>query len=205
MPDILPPLLLTLLVRGLVGLCVVAVFTAVLINFLQARMAGRVAHEQRSIVATGTMIGFFVAYYLLIQAGLRQGFGVHVPSDTTLLLMLQLIGLLLVMTGAAVNILGRVRLGRNWANQATVYDDHTLVTRGIFGVVRHPLYASLIWMFYGAGLVYVNYAALLATTLLFVPAMIYRARLEERLLEERFPEYTDYRRRVGMFLPKIMS
>jgi len=36
---------------------------------------------------------------------------------------------------------------------------------------------------------------------IFLPAMIYRARQEEAILSATFPNYAQYRRRTGMFLP----
>jgi protein-S-isoprenylcysteine O-methyltransferase Ste14 len=112
-----------------------------------------------------------------------------------------LVGTIAVVVGATVNVLGRHSLGRNWANQVTVYESQTLVTSGIFGWLRHPLYASLIWMFVGAALAYHNAAAMAAALLLFVPAMYYRSGQEEHLLSERFPEYAAYRARTGRFFP----
>ena len=105
----------------------------------------------------------------------------------------------LIVLGCGVNIAGRLNLGRNWANQVTIYEDQRLVTGVVYRLVRHPLYASLIWMFYGASLVYANVAAALANTLVFVPFMIYRARQEEKLLLKEFKDYAAYRARVGMF------
>ncbi|HEX9107237.1 MAG TPA: isoprenylcysteine carboxylmethyltransferase family protein, partial [Longimicrobiales bacterium] len=104
--------------------------------------------------------------------------------------------------GAVVNVAGRVNLGRNWADQITEYRDQSLVQRGAYALVRHPLYASITWMFVGAALIYRNAVLLGATLLVFLPAMVRRARQEERLLEQRFPEYHGYRRRVGMLFPR---
>ena len=182
----------------LVVLCVAAVLAAVAWNFLRARLSGQVAERQRSPVATGTMLLFTFGVYLLIH----HHIGV-LQLEPAIIIPLLCLGLVLMVVGCIVNLLGRLRLGRNWANQVTVYEDQTLVTGGVFGVVRHPLYASLIWMFYGASLVYLNYAALLATVFIFIPAVYYRAKQEEKLLEAQFPEYEAYRRKVGMFFLKI--
>ena len=114
------------------------------------------------------------------------------------------LGLVLVVAGAAVNILGRLALGRNWANHIKIYNDHSLVVNNVYGFVRHPLYASLIWMFLGASLVYFNFLAFLANALVFVPFMYYRAKQEEELLAKEFEKYKDYQKKVGMFFPKIL-
>ena len=189
-----------LIARRIVPLCVVALALAVLRNFRRAEQSRRVAREQKSLVATGTMTGFTVCFGLLIHLGTRTGIGV-LPVAGIAHTVLVGIGLFLMIAGTATNILGRFQLGENWANQATVYDDQTLVTRGVYALVRHPLYASLIWMFYGASLIYLNWTAFLANSLIFVPMMCYRAGIEEGMLGECFPEYKSYRQAVGMLLP----
>jgi protein-S-isoprenylcysteine O-methyltransferase Ste14 len=146
------------------------------------------------------MTAFCVAFFGILHAGVRWGFGIA-PVSGSLRTALILVGLVLLALGTTVNVVGRAELGRNWANQATIYEDQTLVVDGLYGVVRHPLYASLLWMLTGVSLVYLNYAALAATMLVFLPMVSARARLEEDMLTKRFPEYDNYRQRVGRFLP----
>lgn len=194
-----PAGVLSLVASLVITLCVIVVFGAVFINFMICRPgAGGVKQERRSVVATGSMTLFFVGYYLLIKFRLGE-LPLH---DFNLRLVMAVAGLGVIVFGCAVNVAGRLWLGRNWANQATIYDGQRLVTSGVYGWVRHPLYASIIWMFYGASLVYANAAAFLANTLIFIPFMAYRARLEERMLEREFQEYGAYRGRVGMFFWK---
>ena len=177
---------------------VAVVVAAVLFNFLEARRAARTATETRSPVATGTMSLFFVLLWALLRT--RTG-AVAVPDPAAT--VLAALGTALVVLGAAVNVAGRGRLAAGWANHVKVYTDHVLVTEGVFGVVRHPLYASLIWMGLGAAIEFANPLAAAAVAFLFIPMMVFRARQEERALEERFPGYAAYRRRVGMLFPRL--
>ena len=183
----------------LVALSVFAVLTAVLIDFIEIHKKSQTKKEKKSIVATGTMLLFFMLFYAVIRLRLGQ-VPVNPPS---LRMCFVLAGLALVITGAITNILGRLALGRNWANHIKIYSDHALVSGGAYKIVRHPLYASLIWMFLGASLVYLNYLAFLANAIIFVPFMYYRAKQEEDLLSKEFEEYKDYQKNVGMFFPKI--
>jgi protein-S-isoprenylcysteine O-methyltransferase Ste14 len=178
-----------------VSLSVVSVLFAVVLSF-SYRSREVDYNEQPCPVATFTMVLFFVGYYLLIR--FRVG---SIDVRDGLALALAIVGLPLVVIGAAVNLLGRKQLGSNWADQATLYANQSLVTTGLFGYVRHPLYASLIWMFIGAGLSYHNVVALLATFVVFVPAMIWRANLEEKMLALRFPEYAEYQKHAGRLIP----
>lgn len=190
-----------MVVSLLVALCVAVIFTAVIIDFILFSSQRRVRREQRSLVDTATMTGFFVFFYLILQSG--RGY-VLWPSDLTANLSM-FIGLLMVISGCAANLAGRFSLGGNWANHIKIYEGHQLVKSGIYKLIRHPLYASIIMMFYGACLVYLNLLALAAVTLIFVPFMVYRARQEEALLEQQFAEYKQYQRETGMFFPRIIT
>ncbi len=182
------------------GLCVGVVLGAVAWSFSRGRPAEEAERRVRSPIATASMMGFLG--FFLIPLATRLGMAALAPGARRPAMLL---GLAMLAAGAAVNVAGRVALGRNWADQVTVYRDQTLIQSGVFGFVRHPLYASLIWMFVGGALVFRNVVALLATILVFVPAMVVRGRQEERLLEGRFPEYADYRRRVGMLFPRLVA
>ena len=111
----------------------------------------------------------------------------------------------MIILGCIINIAGRFNLGKNWANQVKIYNNQTFTRKGMFKIVRHPLYSSLMLMFYGACLVYPNYLAFLANTFIFIPFMYYRAKQEESLLLKTFKEYKQYKKEVGMFFPKIIK
>lgn len=181
------------------SLCVLAVFIAVLIDFVEFQKRDRVKKTKKSLVETGTMFLFFFFFYSLI----RFGIGRFDWPLSPLKICLIAVGVVVMIFSAAVNILGRVKLGKNWANQIKIYQDHFLVSTGVYRLVRHPLYASIIWMFFGACLVYSNYAAALANSLIFIPFMYHRAKQEEDLLSKEFKDYNNYQKNVGMFFPKI--
>jgi protein-S-isoprenylcysteine O-methyltransferase Ste14 len=69
-----------------------------------------------------------------------------------------------------------------------------LVRRGPFRYLRHPIYVGGALFFAGLALVFSVYA--LALTAVLAAFWIAKARLEERHLLERFPEYAEYRRRT---------
>jgi protein-S-isoprenylcysteine O-methyltransferase Ste14 len=187
-----------LAVALLLCLCAFAIIISIVINFIESRSRGKARTEKKSIVATGTMTLFFLCFYLLIRFGIGAVKMTHVPFH----IVCALIGLAMVICGCIVNIRGRLDLGANWANHIKIYEGHELIERGIFRRVRHPLYASLMLIFYGASLIYLNVAAFLANTFIFIPFMYYRARQEEVLLERQFPGYRQYREKTGMFVPK---
>lgn len=81
--------------------------------------------------------------------------------------------------------------------------DHSqLVQHGVYALVRHPLYSSLLFAALGWTLFTLSlaHALLLPVGLWFFN---YKASREEAWLTERHPEYADYARRVKKFIPWV--
>lgn len=193
-----PPLAIA--VTLVISLAALIVIAGVVMDFhAYHRQDRQVVKGATSVIETGSMAAFFVGYYLVIKLRLLElGIGGAVR------LWMVLVGLVLVVLGSVFNIWGRLVLKAAWANQIKIYEGHELVTRGPFAVVRHPLYASLIWAFVGGSLVYANPLALALTLGVFVPMMLARSRAEDVLLGEAFgPQFEEYRRRTGRFFPKL--
>jgi protein-S-isoprenylcysteine O-methyltransferase Ste14 len=180
-------------------LCVIVILLAILIDFVRYHRPEASKRKKNSLVETGSMLLYFLVFCFFLQSGFGRMVLHPVPAGN----MVIAAGTLLVLSGCYINVSGRLALRHNWANQVTIYRDQTLVTNGIYRYVRHPLYASLIGMFLGCCLIYSHLAALLSVILIFIPMMVYRARQEEMLLLDEFRDYPEYRKRTGMFFPKI--
>jgi protein-S-isoprenylcysteine O-methyltransferase Ste14 len=181
---------------ALTAICVLIMLTAIVVNFLNTQKP-REYKERRSPVATASMTSFFILLYVTI----RLRWTALEPSGW---IAFRSFGLALMLFGTAFNVWGRLYLKTNWSDHVRIYDDQTLITTGPYRIVRHPLYASIIWMFYGAAIAYLNPLAALENTLLFIPAMIYRSNLEENVLHETFGDrYSNYRKKTGRFFPML--
>lgn len=78
----------------------------------------------------------------------------------------------------------------------------TLIERGPYRRVRHPMYAAVLLA--GAGAVVANGDAIHALWLaLLVLVLWIKIGREERLLRARYPGYADYRRRVKALVPGL--
>lgn len=190
--------LFVVIIQAILSLCVFSIFLAIFIDFALYSRKEQVHKEKKSVVETGTMTLFFLVFCGIVKS--QVGF-ISIPDKMTNGGLI-ILGTLMIALGTCMNIVGRLNLGRNWANQIKIYDEHTLVQTGMYQWVRHPLYASIIYMFYGACLVYRNLFAFLAVSLVFIPFMYYRAKQEENLLGQGFPEYCHYQQKTGMFFPK---
>ncbi|ETA79034.1 methyltransferase family protein [Youngiibacter fragilis] len=178
---------------------VTILFAAIAMDFMLFEKKGGVKREKRSIVATGTMTLFYLVYFIVIWSRT----GAIITEGSIGIKAVRMAGTVLVALGSAMNILGRLSLKGNWADHVRIYKDQTLVETGIYGIVRHPLYSSLMVMLYGGSLAYLNWASAVLTTFVFIPFMYYRAKQEETFLLQEFERYEDYRKRVGMFFPKF--
>jgi len=140
-------------------------------------------------------LGFIGNYQLL--AWLGTFFLPHLAVDTTstLLNMRNEIGIFLTALGFMEFCIGA----------AQVYYHKLLrkgaVTGGIYTIIRHPQYVSLMLCSFGLLVLWPRYLVLLSfVAMVFV--YYFLARLEERECESKFGDsYIEYKNRTGMFLP----
>jgi protein-S-isoprenylcysteine O-methyltransferase Ste14 len=95
-------------------------------------------------------------------------------------------------------------LGRNWSVTLEVRDRHTLVTNGVYGRVRHPMYLAF-WLWAVAqALLLPNWIAGPAGLIGFGTLFFLRVGREEALMIETFgDEYRRYMARTSRILPGI--
>jgi protein-S-isoprenylcysteine O-methyltransferase Ste14 len=67
-------------------------------------------------------------------------------------LALDAAGLAVTVLGVVFAIWLRVTLGRNWSSVPQVKEQHDLVVKGPYRIVRHPIYTGLILAVAGTGL-----------------------------------------------------
>lgn len=85
-------------------------------------------------------------------------------------------------------------------------DTSVLVTHGIYSHVRHPICLSCILLSFSAAIGFESVAGLAVAILCLVAAYLRALLWEERELGRRFGiEYEEYKRKVGMFIPKPSS
>jgi protein-S-isoprenylcysteine O-methyltransferase Ste14 len=94
-------------------------------------------------------------------------------------------------------------LGPNLTDTVTVRANATLVTKGPYRWVRHPMYVGVAILVLAVSLLTANAVLALAGTVT-VALQVLRTRVEEAKLVERFGEaYLAYASRTGRFLPRL--
>jgi len=84
-----------------------------------------------------------------------------------------------------------------------VRETPSVIRKGVFGKIRHPIYFSEALLYFG--LLLIEISLLAAVVWLGATAFLYYlSRHEERLLLDRFgDDYQAYIREVGMWIPRI--
>jgi protein-S-isoprenylcysteine O-methyltransferase Ste14 len=87
----------------------------------------------------------------------------------------------------------------------SIVEGHALYRAGVYGVVRHPIYAALIGGTLAYGLVFRAPLTAALGALAVYAGFRARIRTEEKMLESHFGEqYVDYRRTTGAFFPRVL-
>ena len=99
---------------------------------------------------------------------------------------------------------GHVDLGVNWSPTLIIREGHELITRGIYGIIRHPMYASQ-WIFsIATPLLLQNWIAGFLNLLVFIPFYLLRVQAEDQMMLQQFGEqYRSYVQKVGALFPKF--
>jgi protein-S-isoprenylcysteine O-methyltransferase Ste14 len=95
-------------------------------------------------------------------------------------------------------------LGRAWSITLEIRDKHTLITRGIYEKLRHPMYASFWLWAISQALLLPNWIAGLSGLVGFGTLFFARVGHEERMMLETFgDEYRAYMARTYRLIPGI--
>jgi protein-S-isoprenylcysteine O-methyltransferase Ste14 len=113
------------------------------------------------------------------------------------------VGIVLFAAGGALRIWPVFVLGKRFSGLVAIQPGHTLVTSGVYGVIRHPSYLGLLINSLGWSLAFRSGVGVLLT-LLLIPPLLARIDAEENLLHAEFgDEYKDYCAHTSRLIPGI--
>lgn len=117
--------------------------------------------------------------------------------------ILTIAGLLLTIGGLIFAVWARIALGANWSGTVTIKSGHSLIRRGPYKWIRHPIYTGLLLSMAGTVLLQGEVRALLGFALVLL-ALYRKAKREEQFLSEEFGEgFVEHAKHTGMFLPRF--
>ncbi len=140
---------------------------------------------QKGVVAASGLL--FIAGFTV--AGLDYRFA---WSDVPLWVVITASALLLISYALYAEVM---RENAYLSRTVEVQENQKVIDTGLYGIVRHPMYAVTLWLFLSIPVVLGSWWALLCF-LPYVPVIIVRIINEEKVLEAGLEGYTEYKKRV---------
>lgn len=143
-------------------------------------------------------IGLVSAQVVLLAALLLLPHGSLWPVTAAVLAAAIVLG----VVGAVLAVLGVAGLGPALTASPIPREHAPLVTSGVYGFVRNPIYTGLMTgglglMLFGASVWHI------VAWLALVVLLSVKTRWEERMLVAQHPDYREYGSRVGRFVPGV--
>jgi protein-S-isoprenylcysteine O-methyltransferase Ste14 len=117
-------------------------------------------------------------------------------------LWLRALGLGILIVGGVAGTGGILALGNNLTAFPKPIEGGTLVTKGMYKLVRHPIYTGLILGTLGLGIFRESLLGIALAIVLFAFFDL-KSRREEKWLVEAYPGYQDYPQRVRKLVPWV--
>jgi protein-S-isoprenylcysteine O-methyltransferase Ste14 len=114
------------------------------------------------------------------------------------------IGLFMIISGMIIRFAAIYTLGKFFTVDLTIKEDHKIKKDGLFTLIRHPSYTGSLLSFFGFGLSLNDWISLVVIFIPVLMAFIYRIRLEEKMLTDKFgTDYSDYMKNTYRLIPWI--
>jgi protein-S-isoprenylcysteine O-methyltransferase Ste14 len=158
--------------------------------------AGSAAWWAQALLGIGTLGGFI--------APLLDATGTLDPLPALYHPPIQVIGTVVALIGFFGVFAAQQAMGNSWRIGVDAEERTTLVTTGVFGLVRNPVFTAIITAMAGISAMTPTWAQLLA-----LAAVIAGIELQVRVVEEPYlrathgTAYAEYIRRTGRFLPGL--
>ena len=115
-----------------------------------------------------------------------------------------LVGIALVVVGGFFSVMGRAQLVGYGSGVLHIDEDHQLITSGIYGVIRHPIYSGGLVGVVGLYMAFNSIILMFGVALLYFLVVRHRLIFEEEMLTEEFgDQYREYMKNTKRLFPYI--
>ncbi|HSK89602.1 MAG TPA: protein-S-isoprenylcysteine O-methyltransferase [Anaerolineales bacterium] len=164
----------------------------------QGKMSEQRITRQEQLMLGLLFLGMFIVPVIYAATNWLDFANYTLPAWTGWLGVLLLAGAIFVFWRAHVD------LGVNWSPSLEIREKHELITRGIYRVIRHPMYASQWLWVIAQPLVLQNWIAGFLNLLVFIAFYFLRVKAEEQLMLDSFgTQYQEYMKKTGRVLPRL--
>lgn len=141
--------------------------------------------EQKTVIALSGIM--FLAAFVLAGLGFRFGW-------YTLPQWAVIAGTVVFL--AAYAVYAEVLRENVWLSRTIeVQKDQKVIDKGLYGIVRHPMYSATLFLFLSMGII-LGSPFSFAVLLLYIPIIAKRIKNEEKVLLEGLEGYAEYRKKV---------
>jgi protein-S-isoprenylcysteine O-methyltransferase Ste14 len=174
----------------------------VVVWLLAAIFTKRTVYHQSGSERLRYLIPIVLGWFLVFRGyRLPSPFNIRLVPETGAILVAAAV---LCLCGLGLCLWARAILGRNWSGTITLKEDHELIVRGPYRLVRHPIYTGLLAMLLATAMEYGHLAGMIGLLLSFLSFWI-KASAEEEVMVKQFPDqYPAYRERVKRIIPFIL-
>ena len=137
----------------------------------------------------------FIQFALIIALALLPD---NKPVDSRL----SLAGTVMLAIGLVLLFAGFRGLGKSLTANPVPAEDGVLVTKGIYSIVRHPIYLGLLIFTLGLAVSDGAWAQMIVWVALLV-LLVYKMRWEETLLSKKYKGYAQYMAKVPAIIPGL--
>jgi len=142
---------------------------------------------------------FFVFEGILLLLLINVGFWFRGPFKPV-----QLISWMLLVGSAFLPLHGLAMLVKRGKPKGSFENTRKLVTSGLYRYIRHPMYASLLYLAWGIFLKHITVPSVFLVSLITV-LIVVMARVEEKEMLKKFGRpYASYMRATRMFIPYVI-
>jgi protein-S-isoprenylcysteine O-methyltransferase Ste14 len=187
---------------------VIVYFVAIVVEMairasIRKAQSGDAKSEQRVTTQEKTLLGFlFLAmFFIPLIFALTNWLNF---ANYTLPAWAGWVGLAILAFALFVFWRAHVDLGLNWSPSLEIREKHELITKGIYGLIRHPMYASQWLWVIAQPLLLQNWIVGFLNLIVFIPFYFLRIQAEEKLMLDAFgEEYKNYMQKTGGVIPKF--
>lgn len=168
-------------------------FTVFLISkvIIKKTKEKQMKRNPKDIFFVGLQFILFVVYLFRIK-----GIDFTIPG------WLQLAGLIIAIAGIIIALVSLLTLNKSLSPFPTPKESAELIQSGLYKYVRHPIYSGILFFTFGYSLYSENTLRLIISVSLLI-LFRFKAAYEEKLLQNKYPNYGAYKKTTGMFFPGI--
>ncbi len=141
----------------------------------------------------------FIIYFILLATFFLYYFNIGLYNSK----ILAYIGFAILLFGFALRQWAVHILGNFFVPVVKIQKKQKVIEKGVYKYIRHPSYTGLLLELIGFSLALKNLLGVFLIFVLFLPAILYRIKIEEDFLCRNLEGYKDYMKRTWRFVPFV--